>query len=127
MLDIQSQALLFSHIKLSFDPFSCKQPFKACSPPLLSLPSSTLPQLKLTTSSAGLVRAGLFTTFLQVASRVTIIWGVVHRYPAETGPLPFYSSMLTAWSLAEIIRYSYLAQHLRGEVPAALTWLRYVI
>lgn len=81
---------------------------------------------KLKLTPLGLVRAGLFTTFLQVASRVTVIWGVVHRYPRETAPQPFFSSMLIAWSLAEIFRYSYLAQHLRGEVPAVLTWLRYV-
>lgn len=74
----------------------------------------------------GVVRASLFTTTLQVFSRVLLVWGIVDRHTAATAPSPFYTSMLLAWSLAEIIRYAYLAQHLRGGVPALLTWLRYV-
>ena len=33
--------------------------------------------------------------------------------------------MLIAWSVTEVIRYGFFVFNLRGEVPAALTWLRY--
>lgn len=33
--------------------------------------------------------------------------------------------MLLAWSITEIIRYSYFVTNLRGGVPSFLTWLRY--
>jgi len=33
--------------------------------------------------------------------------------------------MLLAWSVTEVIRYSYFVLNLRGYVPAIVTWLRY--
>ena len=33
--------------------------------------------------------------------------------------------MLLAWSVTEVIRYSYFVTNLRGAVPGFLTWLRY--
>ena len=33
--------------------------------------------------------------------------------------------MLAAWSITEVIRYSYFVMNLRGEVPGFMTWLRY--
>lgn len=62
---------------------------------------------------------------MQVSSRLLLVWGVVDNYPKATSPLPFYSSMLLAWSITEIIRYSYFMLNLIGSVPAFLTWLRY--
>lgn len=66
------------------------------------------------------------TTMMQVSSRLLLIWAVVNRYPAATAPSPFYSSMLLAWSVTEVIRYSYFVWNLRGNgVPGSVTWLRY--
>ena len=62
---------------------------------------------------------------MQVASRLLLVWGVVNIYPENTAPSPFYSTMLLAWSVTEVIRYSYFVLNLRGEVPALVTWLRY--
>lgn len=73
---------------------------------------------------AGVVRAPLFTTLIQVASRFALVWGAVHFYPAVAAS-PAYSSMLLAWSTTEVIRYAFFALTLAGAEPAALKWLRY--
>ena len=62
---------------------------------------------------------------MQVASRLLLVWGVVNAYPDQTARSPFYSSMLLAWSITEVIRYSYFVMNLQGEVPVLVTWLRY--
>lgn len=66
---------------------------------------------------------------MQVASRILLVWGIVNRYPDSTSPSPFYSSMLIAWSVTEVIRYGYFVFNLKGsgpqDVPQFLTWLRY--
>lgn len=66
------------------------------------------------------------TTVMQVASRFLLVWGVVDLFPQATGPNPAYSTMLLAWSVTEVIRYSYFAINLSfGQVPSWMTWLRY--
>lgn len=75
---------------------------------------------------AGIVRSPLLTTVMQVASRLLLIWGIVNNYPATTSSSPAYSSMLVAWSVSEVIRYSYFVFNLRGSVPAFVRWLRYL-
>ena len=62
---------------------------------------------------------------MQVSSRLLLIWGIVNAYPAATTHTPFYSSMLIAWSVTEVIRYSYFVLNLQGGVPGFVTWLRY--
>lgn len=62
---------------------------------------------------------------MQVSSRILLVWPVVNGHPRATSPSPAYSSMLLAWSITEIIRYSYFVTNLRGGVPKLLTWLRY--
>ncbi|KAL7909486.1 tyrosine phosphatase-like protein [Trichoderma velutinum] len=73
----------------------------------------------------GVVRAPLFTTLMQVASRFLLVWGVLFLYPYLAVESPTYSSMLIAWSVTEVIRYSYFALSLAGFTPRVLTWLRY--
>ncbi|KAL3142589.1 hypothetical protein ABBQ38_002908 [Trebouxia sp. C0009 RCD-2024] len=78
------------------------------------------------------------TTALQVASRVWVVWGVMVAAPAQIAsqsltvlPLGAYSiqlnlmSLLLAWSVTEIIRYSFFAFKELGMTPYALLWLRY--
>lgn len=63
---------------------------------------------------------------MQVASRILLIWGIVYPFPNTVAFSPVYSSMLIAWSVTEVIRYSYFAINLStGSVPAIWMWLRY--
>ncbi|KAK5725772.1 hypothetical protein LTR15_003962 [Elasticomyces elasticus] len=75
---------------------------------------------------AGLVRAPLMTTVMQVASRFLLVWGVVFFFPTTTSQSRAYTSMLLAWSVTEVVRYSYFAISLGyGKVPERLIWVRY--
>lgn len=65
------------------------------------------------------------TTIMQVSSRFLLVWGVVHFFPLVAVQSPFYTSMLVAWSVTEVIRYSFFALTLSGAQPRFLTWLRY--
>jgi very-long-chain (3R)-3-hydroxyacyl-CoA dehydratase len=63
---------------------------------------------------------------MQVASRILLIWGIVYPFPSTVAFSPIYSSMLIAWSVTEVIRYSYFAINLSiGSVPGLWLWLRY--
>ena len=64
------------------------------------------------------------TTVMQVASRLLLVWAITYPYPFVT-QAPFYASMLVAWSLTEVIRYSFFALNVAGFQPKVLTWLRY--
>nr|POF14339.1 putative very-long-chain (3r)-3-hydroxyacyl-coa dehydratase [Quercus suber] len=87
--------------------------------------TQTLAGLEVLHALIGLVRAPLITTVMQVASRFLLVWGIVHFFPA-TALSPLYSTMLLAWSITEVIRYSYFAVNLAyGKVPSALVWARY--
>ena len=52
------------------------------------------------------------------------MWGVVNNFPALAKSAA-YSSMLVAWSVTEVVRYSYFVLSLSGFQPALVTWLRY--
>ena len=74
----------------------------------------------------GLVRSPLLTTMMQVSSRLLLVWAVINRYPSSTASSPFYSFMLLAWSVTEVIRYSYFVWNLQSKgVPGFVIWLRY--
>jgi len=66
---------------------------------------------------------------MQVASRLFLVWGIVNNFPAYTSTSPAYSSMLVAWSVTEVVRYSFFATNLwtGGAVPPSLQWLRFVL
>ncbi|KDQ21534.1 hypothetical protein BOTBODRAFT_99627, partial [Botryobasidium botryosum FD-172 SS1] len=72
----------------------------------------------------GLVRSPFVTTASQVASRLWTVWGVVEQFP-ETRTNPIYALMVLAWSMTEVIRYSFYAFNLVGLEPYPLLWLRY--
>lgn len=72
----------------------------------------------------GIVRSDPVTAAAQVASRYVAVWGVQYPFP-ELCQSPVYSTMLLAWSVTEVIRYSFLALKLVGFEPAAFVWLRY--
>ncbi|KAL7950576.1 tyrosine phosphatase-like protein [Trichoderma barbatum] len=87
--------------------------------------TQTAAAMEILHSLFGVVRAPLFTTLMQVASRFLLVWGVLFLYPYLAIESPTYSSMLIAWSVTEVIRYSYFALSLSGFTPRVLTWLRY--
>ncbi|KAI0476946.1 tyrosine phosphatase-like protein [Xylaria cf. heliscus] len=86
--------------------------------------TQTLAGMEVLHSLFGIVRAPLFTTFMQVFSRYAIVWGITDLFP-QLGSSPAYSSMLVAWSVTEVVRYSYFALTLSGRQPGVLHWLRY--
>ncbi|KAF2703541.1 PTPLA-domain-containing protein [Pleomassaria siparia CBS 279.74] len=88
--------------------------------------TQTVAGLEVLHSLLGVVRAPVFTTLMQVASRFLLVWGIAYHFPQTTQYSPAYSSMLVAWSVTEIIRYSYFVFVIAGKgVPAFVTWLRY--
>ncbi|KFH48922.1 very-long-chain-like protein [Hapsidospora chrysogenum ATCC 11550] len=87
--------------------------------------TQTAAALEILHSLFGIVRAPLLTTLMQVASRLLLVWGIVHPFPAVALSSDFYTSMLVAWSVTEVIRYSFFALGLLGWQPRLLTWLRY--
>ncbi|KAG0145322.1 hypothetical protein CROQUDRAFT_45891, partial [Cronartium quercuum f. sp. fusiforme G11] len=68
----------------------------------------------------GLVRSGLLTTVMQVASRLLVVWLIL-----PTAQSPIYATMVLAWSLSEIIRYGTYASSLLNYPLRPLLWLRY--
>ena len=72
-----------------------------------------------------MVRSPIATTAIQVASRLLLVHFIVHLFPQATTASPFYTSMLLAWSVTEVVRYGYFVQTLRGADPGVLSWLRY--
>jgi very-long-chain (3R)-3-hydroxyacyl-CoA dehydratase len=68
------------------------------------------------------------TTLMQVASRFLLVWGIAYNFPQTTQYSPAYSSMLVAWSVTEVVRYSYFVFVISGVgVPRLWTWLRYAL
>ncbi|GAA5931165.1 enoyl-CoA hydratase PHS1 [Sporobolomyces koalae] len=75
-------------------------------------------------SATRLVRSPLGTTVAQIASRLLIVWYVCVVFPTVPRT-PFYVSMVTAWSFAEIIRYLHYATNLLKIKVPLLEWIRY--
>jgi very-long-chain (3R)-3-hydroxyacyl-CoA dehydratase len=103
--------------------------------------TQTIALLEVIHAVTGLVRASPFTTAMQVASRILVVWIVLDMFPqivstknpigrsvpgSTTGPLAF-SGILLAWGLTEIIRYGFFVWKaaISDRVPPLLTWLRY--
>ncbi|KAG5362137.1 putative very-long-chain (3R)-3-hydroxyacyl-CoA dehydratase [Yarrowia sp. C11] len=85
----------------------------------------TLAGLEIFHSLFGLVRSPLQTTVMQIFSRFALVWGVLYQYP-ETGSDLFFTFMVLAWSITEVIRYSFYALNLAGwGVPDWHQWIRY--
>jgi len=102
--------------------------------------TQTLALLELFHSLLGLVRASPVATAIQVASRVLLVWGILHPFPtvvettntfgravagSTTGPIAF-SGLIAAWGVTECVRYGFFVAQLgTGRVPPWLSWLRY--
>ena len=88
----------------------------------------------------GIVRSPVMVTATQVASRLWIVWGILNVAPEATTaralvlldlprPLPTLSlslqTLLFAWGITEIVRYSFFAFKEAGLQPFSLLWMRY--
>mmetsp|Transcript_28125 Transcript_28125/g.90666 ORF Transcript_28125/g.90666 Transcript_28125/m.90666 type:complete len:799 (-) Transcript_28125:124-2520(-) len=74
----------------------------------------------------GMVRSPVFTTWLQVQSRLWILFATMACASAQSQP--FCGLMVLSWSLVEIVRYSFYLCALflvAAKVPYALFWARY--
>ncbi|RAH51604.1 protein tyrosine phosphatase-like domain-containing protein [Aspergillus brunneoviolaceus CBS 621.78] len=108
--------------------------------PLLQATQS-LALLEILHSLAGLVRAPVTTTAMQVASRILLVWGIMYPFQggivgapapatatvagAQTGDYAFLGC-LSAWGITECIRYGFFVCQVSGlGVPAWWAWLRY--
>jgi very-long-chain (3R)-3-hydroxyacyl-CoA dehydratase len=77
-------------------------------------------------SATGLIKSPVSTTALQVVTRVIQVWMVWYSFPSSTADSHAYLALLLAWSVADTIRYAYLAANLWGKAGRGLVWLRYV-
>lgn len=71
-----------------------------------------------------LVRSNPLLTGLQVLSRVAVVWAIIHVFDASKQCAGVFIVCL-AWSITEVVRYSYYAFNILGFVPYFLTWCRY--
>ncbi|KYN05602.1 PREDICTED: very-long-chain (3R)-3-hydroxyacyl-CoA dehydratase hpo-8 [Cyphomyrmex costatus] len=83
--------------------------------------------LEIIHAGTGLVPSSVLVTLAQVFSRIMLVNGVLlatpYTYAAASIGLPL---ALSAWSITEIIRYSYYFMNIvSGFVPYVLVWLRY--
>lgn len=90
--------------------------------------SQTAALLELVHSMAGLVRSSIFTALPQVASRLFIVWLILDpllmKDEVAKNSIGF-PMLLFAWSITEIIRYSFYACSLLDTVFYSMQWCRY--
>jgi very-long-chain (3R)-3-hydroxyacyl-CoA dehydratase len=79
--------------------------------------------LEILHAALGIVKSSVITTFVQVASRIIILLAIVYRVPEVQGSI-FFTTLVVAWSLAEIPRYLHYALSLTGGRTTVATWLR---
>lgn len=86
--------------------------------------TQTLAVLEVLHVALGLLRSSLFTTVIQIASRLLLVWGVCDRYMAPRASVA-YPTMLFAWAVTEVCRYPYYIAALNRSPAPLLQWLRY--
>lgn len=75
----------------------------------------------------GLVPSPLLSLFLQFFARLVITVGISYYVPESEGNVSVAYAVLTvAWSVTEIVRYSFYVSKQTGRVPYSLLWLRYL-
>ncbi|KAI8924311.1 tyrosine phosphatase-like protein [Entophlyctis helioformis] len=73
----------------------------------------------------GAVKSSVAVTTMQVSSRLLLV-AVCHYFAVPAVREHFaFSTMVIAWSVTEVIRYSYYGFNLVGLQPAILVWARY--
>ncbi|XP_074656725.1 very-long-chain (3R)-3-hydroxyacyl-CoA dehydratase 2-like isoform X2 [Tubulanus polymorphus] len=72
----------------------------------------------------GIVPSSVVLTAFQVFSRVFLTWGVVHSVKQSQESVGV-ALFVFAWTVTEMIRYSFYVFGLIGRVPYLLQWCRY--
>ncbi|SAM03874.1 hypothetical protein [Absidia glauca] len=99
--------------------------FEVSSPSPLPATHSPFIFYKVFHSVVGWVRAPFFTTLIQVLSRLLLVWGVNAVFE-DIRTHWSYTTMVIAWCIAELVRYSFYAFNLKnGSVPRVISWARY--
>ena len=75
-------------------------------------------------AATGLVRANAATTAFQVASRLAIVWPVLH-YVADARDSQAVVPLVIAWGITEVVRYYYFFARELGIDGFFSGWLRY--
>ncbi|KAH6852304.1 PTPLA-domain-containing protein [Alternaria alternata] len=75
----------------------------------------------------GIIKSPVSTTALQVVTRVIQVWMVWYSFPQSTADSRAYLALLLAWSVADTIRYLYLALNMHGKASKGMIWLRYTM
>lgn len=96
--------------------------------------AQTLAIMEVIHAAVGIVRSSAFLTAMQVASRLVVVWAVLQCVPSSqnaelvlvNGTLKLnVISLLLAWSITEIIRYTFYMLKELDALPYMLSWMRY--
>lgn len=96
--------------------------------------AQTLAVMEVVHAALGIVRSSAFLTAMQVASRLVVVWAVLQSVPSSqnaelvvvNGALQLnVVSLLLAWSITEIIRYTFYMLKELEALPYMLLWMRY--
>ncbi|PVU99751.1 hypothetical protein BB559_000427 [Furculomyces boomerangus] len=86
----------------------------------------TVAVLEILHSAVGFVKSSILTTFIQMFARLYMCWGVLYLFPEESVTQSFgFLLLTTAWSVTEIVRYSYYAAAIMNIDFYPLLWARY--
>ncbi|PVI03092.1 PTPLA-domain-containing protein [Periconia macrospinosa] len=99
--------------------------FVVTEPPVRWIQTASL--LEVFHAAFGIIKSPVGTTFTQIVTRVIQVWLIWHTFPESTSVSIAYPMLLLAWSLADAIRYLYLALHLHARAPQILVWMRYTM
>ena len=75
-------------------------------------------------AAVGLVRSNPVLVFLQVLSRLLVVWAVAYPFTASRNSIGLLVVCI-AWPLAEIVRYVYYALNILNKMPYFVVWCRY--
>ncbi|OQV15415.1 putative Very-long-chain (3R)-3-hydroxyacyl-CoA dehydratase 2 [Hypsibius exemplaris] len=84
----------------------------------------TLAILEIVHTVVGLVKSSPAITSFQVFSRLMVLWGAL-AYSESARQSVGFPMLFGAWTLAEMIRYSFYLAALFKKQPYPLVWLRY--
>ena len=82
--------------------------------------------LEIVHAAIGIIRSNPMFCAVQIAGRLALVWLPIH-FIAASQTSPGMTITLFAWSLTEMVRYSYYAFNLVNLNIGVLTWLRYTL
>lgn len=86
----------------------------------------TIQLLEVVHCMVGFVKSSAFQTFMQILSRIIIVWVALIPFPETRETVGLYM-ILWAWPLAETTRYIYYALNLMKLNLYIVTWARYTL